>query len=238
MNKKAGCPKAILLDFYGTVVEEDWTPLILPCKGAVEASSQTIDYDELRRHWAKAFHEFCYNSYGDNFRYEKILGVESLKEAIRHFDQELDCEPFAQDLLRYWDEYWGNPPMFPESMDVLYALEEQDIPICLVSNIDNDVLDSALKHNNLSFDMIITSEDCRAYKPRAEMFEKALSILKLKNNQVLHVGDSIFSDVNGAKKMGIPVLWINRKNRTVPPENEKPDFVSEDLTGILEAFGL
>ena len=229
-------PKAILLDFYGTVVEEDWTPLIIPCKNVIEASSENIDYDELRRHWAKKFQEFCRNSHGDGFKYEKVLGVESLEETIRHFDQNIDCEPFTQDLLKYWNE-WGKPPMFPESMDVLYALKEQDIPICIVSNIDNDVFDSALKYNNLSFDMLVTSEDCRSYKPRPEMFEKALSLLKLKNDEVLHVGDSLFSDVNGARKMGIPVLWLNRKNRTIPAENEKPDFVSGDLTGILEVLG-
>jgi len=227
-------PRAILLDFYGTVVEEDWTPLIVPCKNVIEASSETIDYDELRRHWAKKFHEVCHTSHGDGFKYERDLGVESLQDAIRHFDPDLDCEPFAQDLLKYWDEYWGNPPLFPESEDVLYALEELDIPICIVSNIDNEVLDSALKYNDLQFDLIVTSEDCRSYKPRPEMFEKALSLLNRKNNEVLHVGDSLFSDVNGAKRMGIPALWINRKKRSISAEYEEPDYVSEDLTGIID----
>lgn len=229
-------PKAILLDFYGTVVEEDWTPLIRPCKSVIESSSKDISLDDLRHHWGRIFRELCFNSYGDNFKYEKDLGVQSLQEAIGIFDPDLDCEPFTQDLLKYWDEYWGNPPIFPESIDVLDALEELGIPVCIVSNIDNDVLSSAFKYNRVKFDYIVTSDDCRSYKPRPEMFEKALQLLNLSNNEVLHVGDSLFSDVNGAKRMGIPVLWINRKNRPVASEYEKPDYISKDLTGILDCF--
>ncbi|HGJ67369.1 TPA: HAD-IIIA family hydrolase [bacterium] len=227
-------PKAILLDFYGTVVEEDWTPLIAPCESAIKASSKSIIHDDLRRQWDKAFRELCFNSYGENFKYEKDLGVESLQMAVNHFDADLDCNPFSQDLIKYWDEYWGNPPLFPESVSVLDTLKELNLPVCIVSNIDNDVLDSALKYNDLQFDLIVTSEDCRSYKPRPEMFEKALSLLNLKPNQVLHVGDSLFSDVKGAKNMGITALWINRKMRPISTEYEKPDYISEDLTGIID----
>jgi len=31
---------------------------------------------------------------------------------------------------------------------------------------------------------------------------------------------------------------INRKNRAISADNENPDFVSGDLTGILEVLGL
>ena len=65
------------------------------------------------------------------------------------------------------------------------------------------------------------------------MFEKALSLLGLSNRNVLHVGDSLSSDVWGAREFGIPVLWINRKGRELPANREPPDYVSTDLTGIL-----
>jgi FMN phosphatase YigB (HAD superfamily) len=79
----------------------------------------------------------------------------------------------------------------------------------------------------------VTSQDCRAYKPRADMFEKALALLGLPADQVLHVGDSYGSDVRGARSVGIPVLWVNRKKRPLPLGHEAPDCVSEDLTGLL-----
>jgi FMN phosphatase YigB (HAD superfamily) len=81
---------------------------------------------------------------------------------------------------------------------------------------------------------VVTSEDCKAYKPRSEPFKKALSILNLANEEVLHVGDSIRSDIQGAKAMRIPVLWINRKKRSFPAKLQHPDYTSIDLKGILE----
>jgi FMN phosphatase YigB (HAD superfamily) len=105
----------------------------------------------------------------------------------------------------------------------------------LVSNIDNEILNSALLNNQLSFDFIVTSEDCRAYKPRPELFDKALSLLNLTSKEVLHVGDSLGSDIQGAKAMGIPALWINRKNRPFPSVIEKqPNHVSTNLKGIFD----
>lgn len=66
------------------------------------------------------------------------------------------------------------------------------------------------------------------------MFEKALSLLNFSAGEVLHVGDSLRADVRGAKAMGMPVLWINRKGRIIPAGNERPDYVSADLIGIIE----
>jgi len=55
---------------------------------------------------------------------------------------------------------------------------------------DNADLASALKHVRMSFDHVVTSEDCRAYKPRPEPFQRALRLLGLEAHEVLHVGDS------------------------------------------------
>jgi 2-haloacid dehalogenase/putative hydrolase of the HAD superfamily len=64
------------------------------------------------------------------------------------------------------------------------------------------------------------------------MFESALSLLGLSNEQVLHVGDSLRSDVGGAKALGIPVLWVNRSNRKLCAQVEPPDYTSTDLMGV------
>jgi len=230
-------PRAILLDFYGTVVEEDEAPVTLVCKDVIKASSNTLNLEEVTSFWWHTFWDLYPESYGDTFQYEKELGYEALQKTILRFDVNLNSDSLIQSLSEYWDEYWGKPVIFPESRDVIEKLSKYNVPICLVSNIDNAVLDSAIKFNQLSFDFIVTSEDCRSYKPRPEMFEKALSLLQLSNNEVLHVGDSLSSDVQGAKNMSIPVLWINRKKRDISSRPEKPDYISTDLTEILDIIG-
>jgi 2-haloacid dehalogenase/putative hydrolase of the HAD superfamily len=226
MKDEISWPRAILLDFYGTVVEEDGEPIAHVCHEIVKASSRAATSEEVSSYWGRIFNGMCFESHGSTFRCERELEQESLEMVLRHFGAHLSSEALTQALY----DYWTRPAMFPESRDVLAKCS---IPVCLVSNIDNADLDSALRYNGLLFNRIVTSEDCRAYKPRPAMFEKALSLLDLTGAEVLHVGDSLSSDVRGARAMGIPVLWVNRKGRELPAGYEPPDYVSTDLTGIL-----
>jgi 2-haloacid dehalogenase/putative hydrolase of the HAD superfamily len=227
MRDEKSWPRAIFLDFYGTVVAEDEVYIDRICSRIAEASPRQVEPKEIGSYWGRAFGEICLKSYGSAFQLQREVEQASLKEVLLHFDADLDSEELSQDLY----DYWAHPTIFPESRDVLAGC---DVNICLLSNIDNMELDSALRYNGLSFDLVITSEDCRAYKPRPEMFEKALSLLDLTCDDVLHVGDSLGSDVRGARALGIPVLWINRKKRELPNGFEPPDYVSPDLTGILD----
>jgi 2-haloacid dehalogenase/putative hydrolase of the HAD superfamily len=59
----------------------------------------------------------------------------------------------------------------------------------------------------------VTSESERCYKPEARIFEKALSLMNVRPERVLHVGDSLHSDVGGAGKLGITTVWLRRESR-------------------------
>jgi len=218
-------PRAILLDFYGTVVVEDCPQIGYVCNEIARASSRAATVEEVNSYWSRVFKEMS-TSHGSDFRTERELEQASLQATSLHFGADTDSGALTQALY----DYWARPEIFPESRDVLARC---DVPVCIVSNIDNADLATALEHNGLSFDLIVTSEDCRAYKPRPEMFRKALSLLGLSNKDVLHVGDSLSSDICGARALDIPVLWINRKGRSLPADGESPDYVSTDLTGIL-----
>ena len=219
-------PKAILLDFYGTVVEEDDVYIQNICQQITEASAQNPTISEVGSYWSRVFHEMCGQSFGDSFQLQRKLERNSLEQVLRYFQANLDSAELSQILI----DYWARPTIFPESK---MSLSQCKVPICLVSNIDNQELYSALKHNDLSFEWIITSEDCRSYKPRPEMFVQALSHLGLDRTEVMHVGDSLGSDVKGAKSLGIPIMWINRKNRQTPSTNT-PNYTVSDLTGLQQ----
>jgi len=222
-------PCALLLDFYGTVVEEDDVPIGKICDRIAQTSPLAVTAAEVGSCWGRVFGELCSQSYGSAFRSQKELERLSLQRVLQHFESNLDSGALSETLY----EYWGRPTIFPESKEVLAQCR---IPICLVSNIDNAEIQLALKHNDLSFDWVVTSEGCRAYKPRGEMFEKALSLLGLSAGEVLHIGDSLGSDVRGAKSQKIPVLWVNRRNRLAPCRDEAPDYISPDLTGLLDTL--
>ena len=51
----------------------------------------------------------------------------------------------------------------------------------------------------------------RAYKPHKEVFAYALKISGHAASEVIHIGDSVVSDVNGAFAAGITPVLIDRK---------------------------
>ena len=227
MNKLL--PKAILLDFFGTVVQEDFVPII--CKKISASSYMKPDVTEISSFWGTSYAQLCSQCVGALFKNQKELERIILQNILQRFHSELDIDGLSQFLF----QCWARPSIFPESKVIL---SQCNIPICLVSNIDNYELKSAIKYHNLNFDYVVTSEDCRSYKPNKEMFNKALSLLGLNSKEVLHIGDSLSSDVAGAKLSGIPVLWVNRNNKPIPQGIPKPDLICQDLTGLQDILSL
>ena len=87
----------------------------------------------------------------------------------------------------------------------------------------------ALSYHGLSPAGVFTSEDARAYKPRTELFNLALKKCGLLADEVIHIGDSISSDVKGASSIGIKTLWLNRFGKDVP-------VGVESIESLLNAF--
>ncbi|MFX3616392.1 MAG: HAD family hydrolase [Sporolactobacillus sp.] len=75
----------------------------------------------------------------------------------------------------------------------------------------------------------------KSYKPRPEMFQKGLQLSGLLPAEVLYIGDSLTSDVSGAKKVGIRSTWINRNQKTRSSnKDEQPEFIINRLDNILK----
>ena len=110
-------------------------------------------------------------------------------------------------------EYWVKPPIFEESKKFFDVCP---VPIYVVSNIDRDDVLQAIEYHGLKPAGVFTSEDAKSYKPRRELFEFALKSTGLSAEEVVHIGDSLSSDIKGAATVGINAIWVNRSNREVP----------------------
>jgi HAD superfamily hydrolase (TIGR01549 family) len=220
-------PRAMLLDFYGTLVKEDEAGTHEISRRIAAASPLDCHAKEIDSYWISRFRQLCTESVGPAFRSQREIALSSLEQTLREFHAKgLSANGLCRDKF----DYWARPEILPTTRTTLASIP---VPVCLVSNIDKDDLQSALRHVGLRFDLVVTSEDCRSYKPRPEMFRKALSLLGLAPDQVLHVGDSIRSDIAGAKAAGIRVLWINPGGRSAPPDLS-PDYAAVDLSGVLD----
>ena len=169
-------------------------------------------------------------SYGIKFELQRDVLLTSLEDTIANFESKGDPVELSKPLF----EHWTKPPIFEDSKQFL---KEVDLPVCIVSNIDRADLLSAMEHHNLKFNNIITSEDARSYKPRPEMFHRALREMSVLPENVIHVGDSLISDVLGAKKLGITVAWINRKQRETS-SSVTPDLILPNLIDLLDSLSI
>ena len=107
----------------------------------------------------------------------------------------------------------GSYQIYKESREILDELLRRKIKIGMVSNTSESSAEGRrpmleeygiLKH----FETIIFSSEVGIAKPDHKIFVMALEELQIPAENVLHVGDSIYHDVNGAKKVGItPILY-------------------------------
>jgi len=81
------------------------------------------------------------------------------------------------------------------------------------------------------FDSTVFSDEVGFNKPHRAIFERALKELGVKPKEVIHVGDLLQTDIQGAKSMGITAVWLNRDN--VPPSFIKPDYEITALPQLI-----
>ena len=200
--------KAVFIDFYGTIVYEDGVIVRKIVKKIFETGAVN-DISDIGGYWWNEFQASFLEAYGDNFKTQRELEYQSIVKTVEHFQSSADAVRFSNMMF----EQWVKPPIFPESKEFF---EKCPIPVYIVSNIDRADIMKAIEFHGLKPAGVFTSEDARSYKPRQELFEYALNATGLKPEQVVHIGDSLSSDIKGATSVGIDAVWINRSARQVP----------------------
>ncbi len=208
MKGKNHMLKAIFLDFYGTVVHEDGEVIRKISKRIME-TGKTEKLGDIGAYWWNSFQKLFLNSYGDTFETQRKLEKKSLLDTIEYFGSTEDVD----ELSEFMFSHWIKPPIFDDSKEFF---KKCSLPIYIVSNIDSADIEKAVKYHKLTPTKIFTSEDAKSYKPRKELFELALKETGLSPNEVIHIGDSLSSDIKGANNLGINAIWINRNNREIP----------------------
>jgi putative hydrolase of the HAD superfamily len=80
---------------------------------------------------------------------------------------------------------------------------------------------------------VIFSQDYGVQKPDSTIFQIALDMTSCKKSQMIHIGDCLNCDVQGAMKSGIHAVWINRDKKEKPTTLEI-DYEIQSLTELLE----
>lgn len=212
--------KAIFLDFYGTLVHEDDDIIPLICEQIKASTEVECNVREIGGCWWNEFFSMFRNCYGDSFQTQRALGINSLTRTLEKFES--NCR--AEELIQIQFEHWARPQLYVDTIPFLERLKGVSVPVYILSNIDSPDIHKAIGFHDIKITEIMTSEDVKSYKPRPELFVEALKRSKLNANEVIHIGDSIHSDVGGAQNLGISAIWLNRLNKQLP-DGTSPEYI-------------
>ena len=114
-----------------------------------------------------------------------------------------------------------------ETLDLL----SRRFKLAIVSNIDDDLL--AATPLKRTFDLVCTAERAKGYKPDGTLFRYLLANAGVPREDIFHSGQSQFTDMVGAKPLGLTVAWINRRGVALDASVPRPDFELPDIRSLV-----
>lgn len=123
-----------------------------------------------------------------------------------------DDAPFAaffEELFAYYEQprAWQ---LFPDTLPFLEQTKSL-FQLAVVSNFDarlHPILEGL--GLTLYFEAIVSSAEARARKPESSIFELALEKMQVAPHEVLHIGDSLEADYEGARRAGLHAFHLQR----------------------------
>ena len=125
---------------------------------------------------------------------------------------------------------------YPDARPTLERLAERGLTLGLHSDADEDFLQGALARGELRFSVTQSSETLRAYKPNRFVFNTLCSRLGCEPSTVLYVGDSLPTDVQGARHAGLRTAWVRRSERAYAERLPSPDVQIASLSDLVDLF--
>lgn len=196
--------KSIFLDYTGTILQLKGPEYDQLINTAIDNSS--LKTKEEAEHWffehLRAIEKECYR---DTFLTEKELFMKLLNMA----DTELKLKENHTVMRTLVQNYWMYAPIYS---DVANFMNKVGLPIYIIMDNSSDYAKVCLRRNGLHANAIISGEDVKSYKPRKEVFERALELSGCDASEVIHVGDDLEGDVQGARNAGITPILLDRKS--------------------------
>jgi 2-haloacid dehalogenase/putative hydrolase of the HAD superfamily len=122
---------------------------------------------------------------------------------------------------------------FPDTNPALEHLVAAGCRLGILSNIDDDLIAATRKHFTVDFDLVITAQQMRSYKPGLAHFTAARE--RIGDARWLHAAESNFHDIVPANTLGVPNAWINRHGE-LPLPGGMPTLEFRDLGSFAAAL--
>ena len=216
----------VTFDVYGTLI--DWEDGIHEAFAKeAERDGFTIERDRL----IPLFMDTEKDIEGGSYE----LYAEVLRRTAVRISRELDwpLEPSRSGFLPDSVQRW---PPFKETNPTLQKIKKK-YEVGLISNIDDKLLGLTRRHIPLDYDLVVTAQQVRSYKPDPAHFKECERRIGGRRGWV-HVAASYYHDVEPCVKLKVPVVWVNRKGETLDANQKKPTAEVKSLREAAKLLGI
>jgi len=127
--------------------------------------------------------------------------------------------------------------LFPDALATLEWLRERAVRLGLVTNGDAHLQRDKIARHGLArfFDVMVIEGEFGCGKPDARVFRHALGALGADARGAWMVGDHLTWDVDGAQRVGLSAVWIDRARGGLPPGSSvRPDRIIHVLDELRD----
>ncbi len=216
----------IFFDGYETLFAGAMDKLHALCGRIVREQELDMSAMDFFNTWDLSFFPLLW---GETFYTMRQAHLISLERTFEKLGRRVSFEHYVHGLF----DVFADAPLYEDVKPALAGLESYRTGV--ISNADEDHLSIALRKNNLSFRVVVSSESARAYKPAPGIFHEALRLIGSRPEETLYVGDSQDDDIVGARRAGMRIAWLNRKGEALKPDIPQPDY---EISSLQEVVGL
>jgi 2-haloacid dehalogenase len=216
----------VSFDVYGTLI--DWESGILEAF-TKEAQREGFDLDPSLV--LPLFHEISREVESGSYElYAEVLRRTAVEIAKRiEWPLEPSRAGFLPDSVQRWMPFKEATTQLPK-LAKKYSLG-------LLSNIDDKLLGQTRRHIPIDFDLVVTAQQVRSYKPDPAHFTECARRMGTKKGWV-HVASSYYHDVAPCLKARVPVIWVNRHKESLESNQKKPTAEVATLREAAKLLGI
>lgn len=141
----------------------------------------------------------------------------SAKMMLCHYGYSREnAEKGADDIMAHFT-YWRNQIDVPESTHNTLIQLAKKVPLVAITNGNAQPEVCGLGGY---FQFVLKAGPDGRSKPFCDMYRLAAQRLEIEPQFILHVGDNLLTDVEGAINSGMQACWINPSQKTLMEEND------------------
>jgi 2-haloacid dehalogenase len=227
--------KALAFDVFGTVV--DWRGSII--REGAEWAAKTglrIDWAKFADRWRAGYSPTMEKVRKETLPWTKLDALHRM--ILDELLGEFQVTGLGEEEKESWNRVWHRLTPWLDSIPGLTQLKQKYV-LATLSNGNVSLLVNMAKHAGLPWDVVLSAELFRHYKPDREVYLGAAELLGCEPSEVMMVAAHV-GDLNAARACGLRTAFVSRPNeygssgKSDTVSGEQFDVAALDLRDLAE----